>query len=71
MTLKRGARCMAPLEGDTSGSLNQTCGRKAVTEREVEGVVFPLCRQHSQELDDERGEEDLEEGDDVDLSAEI
>ena len=48
-----GMSCLVPGEGD--GRAQGCCGLPAVAEREVEGVVFPLCEEHTRELDAERG----------------
>lgn len=39
----------------TVGSIDgQVCGEDATEEREVEGIVCPLCAHHARELDAER-----------------
>jgi hypothetical protein len=42
--------CLAPL-GDGSAADGSVCGRPAVTEREVNRMIFPLCAEHAAELD--------------------
>jgi hypothetical protein len=56
MTLKKGATCFVP--ANAKGDLEDLCGKPAATERVVEGLVFPLCAEHAEELDTERREEE-------------
>ena len=49
--LKKGATCLTPLDDDSE----EFCSKPAVTERTVEGLVFPLCAEHAEELDNDAG----------------
>jgi hypothetical protein len=43
-------RCVAPLDDDG----DRLCGEPATEDREVDGLLMPLCWQHAHELDEER-----------------
>ena len=45
--MKKGATCLTPLDDEGE----EFCSKPAVTERTVEGLVFPLCAEHAEELD--------------------
>ncbi|TMB25377.1 MAG: hypothetical protein E6J62_21090 [Deltaproteobacteria bacterium] len=47
--MKKDATCLTPIDDD----VEEFCGKPAVTERTVEGLVFPLCAEHAEELDND------------------
>ena len=51
VTLKKGATCLTPLDDEGE----EFCSKPAVTERTLEGLVFPLCAEHAEELDNDSG----------------
>jgi hypothetical protein len=61
---RQDATCMAPTGPDDAefGSPEwTTCGKAATQERVINGVVFPLCAEHAQEVDDDPDVESSEE----------